>query len=101
MGRTIYVDCAFCQGMMEVDAETGAVVRKWSPQERAAGGDDKMASALKKLEDAKKKRAGLFDRAKDEIEDQRRKAQDAFQKEVERTKKEGIKENPLRPFDLD
>lgn len=101
MRKTIYVNCGFCSGMMEVDVETGDVVGKWSAAERAKSGDDKMASALRKLEDAKKKRAGLFDQKKDELDSQRRKTEDVFKKEVEKIKKEGVKENPIRPFDLD
>src|SRR4051812_36031970 len=101
MAKTIYVSCPFCEGMMEVNAETGAIVQKWPPKQKAAGDGDKMSSALKKLEEDKKKRAGLFDKKKEEMEGQKKKIEDAFKKEVERAKKEGVSENPFRPFDLD
>jgi hypothetical protein len=101
MRKTIYVNCGFCSGMMEVDVESGQVINKWSAAERAKSGEDKMTSALKKIEDAKKKRAGLFDQTKDELDSKRKKTEDVFQKEVEKIKKEGVKENPIRPFDLD
>jgi hypothetical protein len=100
MARTIYVNCSFCDGLMEIDTETGEVVQKWSPQEKAAGGD-RMEAALKKLEDAKKRRVSLFDQKKEELEGQKKKIEDAFKKEVDRVKKEGVKDAPLRPFDLD
>ena len=101
MGKTVYVTCPFCEGMMEVKADSGAVVQKWSSSERLAEGGDKMSSALKKLEDAKKKRAGLFDMRKEEMEGQKKKTEQSFMDAVERAKKEGVTENPLRPFDLD
>jgi hypothetical protein len=100
MARTIYVNCSFCEGLMEIDTETGEVVQKWSPQEKAAGGD-KMEAALKKLNDAKKQRVSLFEKKKDELESQKKKIEDAFKKEVDRIKKEGVKDAPPRPFDLD
>jgi hypothetical protein len=100
MARTIYVTCSFCTGLMEVDSETGDILQKWSPQEKAEGGD-RMESALKKLEDQKKKRVSLFEEKKGELEGQKKKLEDAFKKEVDRVKKEGVKDAPLRPFDLD
>ncbi len=101
MAKSFYVNCPFCKGLMEVEAASGQVVQKWSPQERAQDSGDKMSSALKKLDDAKKKRAGLFSQKKEELEENRKKVEDSFKSEVERVKKEGVKENPLRPFDLD
>ena len=100
MQRTIYVNCPFCEGLLEIDSESGDIVQKWSPQQRHEGGD-KMAGALRKLDDAKKKRLSLFEQKKDELEDQKKKAQDVFRKEVDRVRKEGVKDAPLRPFDLD
>jgi hypothetical protein len=100
VAKTIYVNCSFCHGLMEVDVETGEVVQKWSPQERASG-EDKMEAALKKLEQDKKRRVSLFDEKKGELDDQKKKIEDAFRKEVDRVKKEGVKDAPPRPFDLD
>lgn len=99
MRKTIYVNCSFCAGMMEVDVESGEVVKKWSPKERAE--ENTMEGALKKLEEDKKRRVSLFEERKDQLEGQKKKIEDAFKKEVERIKKEGIKDAPPRPFDLD
>jgi hypothetical protein len=85
--------------MMEVNAETGEVVQKWQPSEQAPG--DKMSSALKKIGDDKKRRETLFDAKRNEIEGQKKDVENLFQKEVEKAKREGVKENPLKPFDLD
>jgi ElaB/YqjD/DUF883 family membrane-anchored ribosome-binding protein len=87
--------------MMEVNAESGDVVQKWSAQEKLEEGGDKMSSALKKLDEAKKRRVNLFDQKKDELKDKKKRIENAFKNEVERVKKEGVKENPFKPFDLD
>ena len=100
MSKTIYVNCSFCNGMMEINVETGEIVQKWSPQERAAGGD-KMETALKRLDEAKKRRVSLFDEKKGELDGQKKKIEETFRKEVDRVKKEGVKDAPPRPFDLD
>lgn len=86
---------------MEVDSDTGSVLKKWAPSENNPEDGDKMSSALKKLEENKKKRAGLFDKTREGLESQKKRLEKAFQSEVEKVKKEGVKENPLRPFDLD
>src|SRR5947208_493069 len=99
--KTIYVNCPFCEGMVEVDPETGDVLNKWSHAERSGKDGDKMAAALKKLEEDKKKRATLFNQTKEGMESQKKKLENAFKDEVERLKKEGIKEKPITPFDLD
>jgi predicted nuclease with TOPRIM domain len=97
--KTFYVNCPFCEGMMEIDAETGEMIKKW-PKKKSESGD-MMGDALKKLEDDKKKREGLFDRRKTEIEDQKKRAEDLFRKGVDKVKKEGLGEAPPTPFDLD
>lgn len=101
MEKTFYVNCPFCEGLMEINAATGEVVQKWSTAERPSEQGDKMSSALKKLEEAKQKRQGLFEGKKQEMEEKKQKRENLFQSEIERVKKEGVKENPLRPFDLD
>ena len=98
--KTFYVNCPFCEGMMEIDAETGEMIKKWPAKEKSKTGDT-MGDALKKLEEDKKKREGLFDRRKSEIEDQKKRAEDVFRKGVDKIKKEGLGEGPPTPFDLD
>ncbi len=100
MAKTIYVNCVFCEGMMEVDSETGKVLQKWAHDTKGSKGD-KMSSALQKLQDDKAKRSGLFNLKKEELEDQKKNAADVFKKQVEKVKKEGVTEKPLSPFDLD
>ena len=95
------VDCPFCEGLMEVDIETGEVVNKWSASERLKSGDDKMKAALQKMQDAKKKRADLFEQTKEGLHGQNKRVEDELKKQVERLKKEGIDEKPITPFDLD
>jgi hypothetical protein len=101
MSRSFYVDCPCCKALLEVDAETGHVIKKWTASERNRPGEDKMTAALKKIEEDKKKREGLFDKTKSGLEEHKKKMDEVFQQQVEKVKKEGVKENPLRPFDLD
>jgi hypothetical protein len=100
MAKTIYVDCPYCKGMMEIDLESGKVINKWSHEERNQDAGDKMSSALKKIEEGKKKRATLFDKTKDGLEEQRKKLEESFRQQVEKAKKEKP-EKPFTPFDLD
>jgi hypothetical protein len=100
VSKTLYVTCAFCRGVMEVKADSGEVVQKWEAQPEEDI-QDKMSSALKKINEGKKRRENLFDAKKHEIEGQKKQAEDLFRQEVEKAKKEGVRENPLKPFDLD
>lgn len=100
MARSFYVTCPCCKTLLEVEADTGEVLKKWAPTEEKPG-EDKITSALKKLESDKKKRADLMEKTQAGLEEQRKKLDDVFKKEVEKVKKEGVKEKPLRPFDLD
>jgi hypothetical protein len=86
--------------MMEVEAESGKVIQKWEPEASDAP-LDKMSNALKKIDEGKKRRQTLFDAKKSEIEGHRKESEDLFRKEMEKIKREGVKENPLKPFDLD
>lgn len=101
MARSVYVNCPFCEGLMEIDAESGEILKKWSPKQKTEEGGDRMGEALKKLEEDKKRRVDLLERKKGELADQKKKIEDAFRKEVDRVKKEGVKDPPPRPFDLD
>ena len=102
MAKTVYVDCPCCGGLLEIDAATGEVVNKWAAAERNASGADKMSTALKKLQTDKESRKDLFDRKRSEMDEQKRRLEDVFRKNVEKAKSEGAEdEKPLRPFDLD
>ncbi len=100
MAKTVYIDCPFCTGMMEVNLETGKVINKWSHEERNQSGEDRMSSALKKIGEDKKKRASLFDKTKEELEGQKKKLEQSFRDQIEKAKKDGV-EKPINPFDLD
>lgn len=83
---------------MEIDSESGQIIQKWSPKEKSKTGDT-MGDALKKLEEGKKRRENLLEIKKGELEGQKKRIEDAFRKEVDRVKKEGIKDAPQNPFD--
>lgn len=100
--KTHLVPCPFCEGMIEIDATTGAVLKKWPKSDlKSDDTTDRMASALKKLEEEKRRRGGLFEKKKSELEGQKKKLENSFQSEVERVKKEGISDEPLNPFDME
>jgi len=100
MNKTIYVNCPFCESLLEVDVASGKVVEKWVNSKKNES-EDKMSSALKKLEEAKKRRQDLFQLKKEELKGQKEKTAKDFEKEVQRVKDEGVDERPLRPLDLD
>jgi hypothetical protein len=75
------------------------VIQKWEASTETP--TDKMSSALKKIGEGKKRRETLFDAKKNEIEGQKKEVENLFRKEVEKAKREGVKENPFKPFDLD
>jgi hypothetical protein len=99
--KSFYVDCPFCDGMMEIDAETGKMIKKWAPSEKLSADQDKMAAALEKLGQEKKRRETILDDTRHRIDEQKKKAENLFKKQVEKIKKEGISEKPSNPFDLD
>ena len=102
MSKTIYVDCPLCEGLLEIDPESGEVVNKWSASDRNASGADKMTAALKKIEEARRSRKDLFDRKRVEMEDKKRRLEDEFRKNVEKAKNDGAGDKkPISPFDLD
>jgi uncharacterized Zn finger protein (UPF0148 family) len=98
---TFYVNCPCCSALLEVNAEDGRVVNKWTASERNKSGEDKMKSALQKLQDDKKKRETLLENTKSNLDAKKKRMDEAFRKEVEKIKKEGLGEKPLTPFDLD
>jgi hypothetical protein len=99
--KTFYVDCPFCDGMMEIDAETGKMIKKWAASEKLSADQDRMQTALQKLEDDKKKRATILDDTRQRMADQKRRTENLFKNQVEKIKKEGISEKPENPFDRD
>ena len=100
MGKTVYVTCPFCEGMMEIEAGSGKIVQKWKPGEKNGDGEDKMSSALRKMEEDKERRKDLFSVKKNELADQKEKLNNMFNKQVDKAKEEGV-ERPLNPFDLE
>ena len=102
MEKTLYVECPFCQGMLEVGVESGKVVNRWKHEDIPKWASDRRKGALQKIEEGKKKRRDLFESTQGRLDDKKKEALDSFQKEVEKIKREGGKvEPPPRPIDLD
>jgi len=102
MEKTIYVECPHCRGMLEVEVESGKVVNNWKHDEAPKSADERLKGALHKIEEDKKKRKDLFESTRGQLNEKKKDAADAFQKEVEKMRKEGKPIEPLkRPIDLD
>lgn len=101
MPKSHYIECPTCRTLMEVAADSGEILNKRTASEQEKKGGDKMASAIKKLAAAKEKRKNLFSVKKEEMNDLKKKLSSDFKKELDKAKKEGPGEKPLRPFDLD
>ncbi|MEK7287748.1 MAG: hypothetical protein AAB091_04235 [Elusimicrobiota bacterium] len=96
------IECPFCRGTLEVGADSGKVLQKW-PSGRLQGGspEERFGDALKKMDEAKKKREDYFSNAASEMQDKKKKAQRLFEEQVKKIKKEGLETPPERPFDFD
>ena len=99
--KTFYIECPHCDGMMEIDAESGKMLKKWAAAEKLPPNQDKMQAALQKLEEEKRKRATILDDTRHRLVNEKKKTEKLFQQQVEKVKKEGVSENPLNPFDRD
>lgn len=97
MNRTIYVDCPCCGARLEAEAESGKVVRHWKTPKKKESLED----TLRRLEKEKDEHAGFFEKAAGQMEAKKRKAREAFEQGVEKIKKEGLGERPIRDIDLD
>lgn len=102
MEKTIYVECPFCDGMLEVDLESGKIVNRWKHEDIPKSPDDRLRGALQKIEESKRKRRDLFESTRGKLDEKKKEIEDVFEREVEKIRKEGGKvEPPKRPFDLD
>ena len=99
MQQTLLVECPFCHGKLEVERESGKVVGKWEAQKGGSG--DKMKDAIERMKAEKAKRDKFFENAAQEMDRRKKEANDKFEQEKERLKKEGDVSRPPNPFDLD
>lgn len=97
MDRTIYVDCPCCGARIEALAENGKVVQHWDKPKKKATFED----SLKKIEKEKESHEKYFENAARQLEDKKKKARELFEQGVDKIKKEGLGEKPIRDIDLD
>ena len=62
--RTVYVNCPFCKGMLEVDTENGKVVRRFEAKEMPEGGDA-LSEGLKAFKEGEAERERMFREAQE------------------------------------
>jgi cob(I)alamin adenosyltransferase len=75
---------------------------KGKPTPPAPGQGDRLSATLQKLEDEKRKRQTLFEKASSDLQKKRENAEKAFKDSVDQIKKDGgTVERPVRDVDLD
>ena len=96
------LECPFCKGTLEVSADSGKILQKWpAGQLQGSSPQECFGDALKKMDEAKKKREDYFSNAASQMQDKKKKAQKLFEEQVKKIKEEGLDKPPERPFDLD
>jgi len=100
MPRTIFVDCPVCQEILEVNTETGKVIKHQQSKLKGKSKEDAFSDALKETQDRDKKLTEQFDKAKLEEKEKLKKLEDRFN-EKKKKADSGDPERPIRPFDLD
>jgi hypothetical protein len=99
---TIYVDCPCCKARLEVRRDDGKIIQHWDkPVPKAKPGMDLLKEATEKLKADKEKRDRFLDDAKSQLEGEKRRLQERFEREKKRVEEEGDKSPPPRPFDFD
>lgn len=100
MSRTLFVDCPVCQEILEVNPETGKVIKHQQSKIKGKSKEDAFSDALKETQEREKKLTEQFDQAKLAEREKLKKLEEKF-KEKKKKVDSGEVEDPLRPFDLD
>lgn len=98
MPEPLIVKCPFCEGTLDIDRQTGEIVRKWKAGEKAAPAAERFKEAIQKLEQEKKTREARFQEAQTLLKGKKKKIEEAFEKEVKKAKEEGPAKPP-HPLD--
>ncbi|MDD2772371.1 MAG: hypothetical protein PHP45_01600 [Elusimicrobiales bacterium] len=99
--ETIFVDCPHCGMRLEVDKQTGKVVKTWEKL-KIKDGADPFAESLKKMKEEKDRLDKYFTGAPESLKQRRQELADKFEAEKQKIKDAGgTVERPLNPLDLD
>jgi len=98
--RTVYVNCPFCRGMLEVNVENGKVVRRFEPKEIPDGGD-LLSEGLKAVRGGEAARERMFQDAREKEKHKLDRIERAFREKKKEVEESGDIGRPESPFDLE
>ena len=102
MGKILTVQCPHCSGHLELDSQSGEIVRKWGAEEKPPSAEDRFADAFKKVQNQKQALEAKFQSSQDQLKSKKREAQELFEKGIKQVQQDGGKvERPQRDIDLD
>ena len=97
--RYITVKCPTCRETLEVDPQTGEVVRHRA-ETKAKPGEDFFGARLREIEGEKARREATVEQAREREKGKRGEIEKLFRK-VKEQNAEGPAEKPLRDIDID
>jgi hypothetical protein len=98
MNRPLIIKCPCCGVEIDIDRESGKIVRT-GPKPGEAQGIERFDAALKSVK--KPKDVAAFDRAKDELRKRESKLDDAFKDAFKRVKDTDDGSKPFNPLEMD
>lgn len=98
--RTVYVQCPFCNGMLEVNAENGKVVRRFEAKETPEG-SDALEEGLKAVRAGESMREQMFREAQEKEKHKLERMERAFRERKREVEESGDVGRPESPFDLE
>ncbi|MBO4556535.1 MAG: hypothetical protein J5706_07220 [Elusimicrobiales bacterium] len=99
-GKSFIIECPCCGERLEIDRESGKVIKRW-PKPEIAEGSDIFAEGMKKLEEEKARLDSYFDGAGEMLKNKEKELDSLFEKEKKRIEESGDFSRPDSPFDLD
>ncbi|MDP8263108.1 MAG: hypothetical protein P9M13_07385 [Candidatus Ancaeobacter aquaticus] len=102
MARTLYVTCPTCKELLEVDRESGKVVKHFKSKKAEKGdSSDLLKDVLDDVKNQGSKLDAQFNDAKQKEKDKAKTFDDVFKKGIDEAKKSKDLKPDIRPFDLD
>ncbi|MEI6633232.1 MAG: hypothetical protein WCP22_05355 [Chlamydiota bacterium] len=98
--RTVYVNCPFCKGMLEINTENGRVVRSFEPKEIPEDGD-LLSEGLKAVKGGEATRDRMFREAQEKEKHKLERLERAFKEKKKEVVESGDISRPESPFDME
>jgi len=100
MSETIFVDCPHCGQRLEVEKNTGKIVKTWAKVEKKEG-VDLVAETLRKRKEERAQLDKYFSGAPDSLKKHKEELLKKFDAEKKRIHDEKDYDKPVNPMDLD